>query len=188
MQAKRLVTIEELWAMPEPLGVRYELVAGRLVEQPGAVVLRGLIMGQTYSVIEAFVTEGDRGLMFVGGPGYILARAPDTLRMPDVSFISWTRVPEEGIPEGFWPGAPDLAAEVVSPDDRAGDVRDRVREYLAAGTRLVWVLLPKRQAVTVHAPGGIVRELGPDEELDGGDVLPGFRARVADLFAVQWRR
>jgi Uma2 family endonuclease len=80
--------------------------------------------------------------------------------------------------------APDLAVEVVSPNDRANDVQEKVGEYLAAGTRLVWVLWPRSRSVSVHAGRGVTHELGPDEELDGGEVLPGFRVRVANLFEV----
>ena len=128
------------------------------------------------------------GLVLNDGVGYILDRDPDLLRIPDVSFIAWARVPDEDIPEGFWPGAPDLAVETVSPHDRANDVHDKVREYLESGTRLVWVLWPKPRSVTAHTPDGVTRELDSDDELLGGDVLPGFRVQVAELFAVRDRR
>jgi Uma2 family endonuclease len=188
MSVKQLVTVEELWTLPEKPGVRYELVAGELVEVPAASVLHGLIAALVYDLIRAFLREHNLGLVLNDGVGYILDRDPDLLRIPDVSFIAWARVPEEGIAEGFWPGAPDLAAEIVSLHDRAVDVHDKVREYLESGTRLVWVLWPKRRSVTAHTPDGITRELNSDDELLGGDVLPGFRARVAELFAVQSQR
>jgi Uma2 family endonuclease len=89
------------------------------------------------------------------------------------------------MPEGFWPLAPDLAIEVVSPNDRADEVHSKVHEYLEAGTRLVWVLWPRRRSVTVHDADGLVRELDPEQYLDGDDTLPGFSVRVADLFAVE---
>ncbi len=188
MGVKQLVTAEELWALPERPGVRYELVEGELVEVPGAGALHNVIAALVYELIRAFVRERDLGVVSTDGAGYILDRGPDLLRIPDVSFVSWERVPEEGIPEGFWPVAPDLAVEVVSPGDRADEVHDKVREYLDAGTRLVWVLWPRRRSVTAHTPDGVARELGPDDELDGGEVLPGFRARVAELFAVRRQR
>ena len=78
--------------------------------------------------------------------------------------------------------------EIVSPGDRANDIHDKVREYLAAGTAMVWVLWPRSQSATVYGPDGSARELGPDDELDGGDVLPGFRVRAGELFAVRRRR
>lgn len=184
MAIKQLVTAETLWAMPEKPGVRYELVEGRLVEVPGAGALHNLIAALMYEFLRDFARERDLGLVFTDGMGFLLYRDPDLLRLPDVSFVSRTRIPEEGIPEGFWPGAPDLAVEVVSPNDRAEDVYDKVRDYLAAGTRLVWVLWPKRQAVTAHTADGAIRELGPDDQVDGGDVLPGFRMPVTAFFAV----
>lgn len=115
------------------------------------------------------------------GTGYVLSRDPDTLRIPDVSFVSAARLPGDEVPETFWPLAPDLAVEIVSPHDRAEDVHSKVREYLDAGTRMVWVLWPKRRSVTVYGVGGDSRELGPEDALDGDDVLPGLRVRVAEL-------
>ena len=87
------------------------------------------------------------------------------------------------IPEGFWDGAPTLAVEVVSPEKRAADLYAKAHEYVAAGTRAVWVLWPRHRSVTVYAAGA-TRELGPNDELNGGDVLPGFRIRVGDLFNI----
>jgi Uma2 family endonuclease len=189
MGAKRLMTAEDLWALPEKPGVNYELVDGEPIEVPGASPLHGLLSALVLRLIGAYTHERDLGLAFGDGTGYILRRAPDVVRIPDVSFVSWARVPEEGVPEeGYWPFAPDLAVEIVSPGDRANDVHDKVREYLAAGAAMVWVLWPRPQSATVYGPDGVARELGPDAELDGGDVLPGFRVRVRDLFAVRRRR
>jgi Uma2 family endonuclease len=105
------------------------------------------------------------------------------VRIPDVSFIAQARLPDGSVPEGFIPGAPDLAVEIVSPGDRAEEVYGKVREYLDAGARLVWVVWPRHRAVTAYPPDGQSRELREDDELDGGAVLPGFRVRVGDLFA-----
>jgi Uma2 family endonuclease len=97
-------------------------------------------------------------------------------------------VPEAGVPERFWEGAPTLAVEVVSPNDRADDIHDRVQDYLDAGSRQVWVLWPRQRSVSVHRPDADTRELGPDATLDGGDILPGFTVRVGDLLDVRRRR
>ena len=184
MSVKQLLTAEQLWELPEAPGKRHELVKGELVEVPGAGALHGLIVGLIYRLLAAFVGEHGLGYAFGDGVGYILGREPDLVRIPDASYVARERFPEGGIPEGFWPIAPDLAVEVVSPHDRAEDVHDKVREYLAAGARLVWVLWPRSRAVTVHTAGVAPRELGDADELNGGDVLPGFRVRVADLFEV----
>lgn len=189
MQVKQLVTAEELWAMPEVAGVRYELVDGELVQVPGASPLHGLFVELVLRLIGAYARERDLGLAFADGTAYLLRRGPDRVRIPDVSFVSWANVPIEGVPdEGFWPFAPDLAVEIVSPGDRANDVRNKVDEYQEAGTRLVWVLWPKQRAITIRALGEQPRELGPDDELDGGDVLPGFRISAGELFAIRHRR
>ncbi|HET7034174.1 MAG TPA: Uma2 family endonuclease [Thermomicrobiaceae bacterium] len=183
-EATRLITAEELWALPEQPGVRYELAEGVLVEVPGAGAVHNLIAALVYRLMYAVAQGGNLGLVFTDGVGYILGRDPDIVRIPDVSFVARERIPEGGIPEGFWPGAPDLAVEIVSPNDLAQDVVDKVHEYLEAGTRMVWVLWPRRTLVMVYQQGGQLRELGPNDELSGGEVLPGLTARVASLFEV----
>lgn len=113
--------------------------------------------------------------------GFITARDPDTIRAPDVSYVRAERIPED-VPEGFWELAPDLAVEVVSPGDTAVEVREKVREYLAAGVPMVWVMYPGTREVIVHTADGLARAYGPDDVLEGLDLLPGFRCRVAELF------
>ncbi len=181
-QEKRLMTAEELWGLPERPGVRYELVEGELVEVPGAGGVHAELVMNLLLLLHPFVSGRDLGRVYADGLSYIIKRGPDLVRVPDVSFVSRERIPAGGIPVGFWPGAPDLAVEIVSPNDRAEDVREKVREYLAGGVRLVWVLWPSSRSVSVHAPGAPTRELRPDDELDGGELLPGFRVPVAELF------
>ncbi len=175
------MTAEELWEMPEVPGKRFELVEGELVEVPGTGALHNLLVFAVAVILREHVRKHNLGVVCVDGASYVLVH-PGTVRIPDVSFVSRERIPEGGVPEGYWPFAPDLAVEIVSPNDRADEVKEKVREYLAAGTRLVWVLWPRHRSATVHRPDGTARELGPDDELDGGDVLPGFSARVGDLF------
>jgi Uma2 family endonuclease len=184
MSVKQLMTAEQLWEMPEAPGRRYELVKGELVEVPGAGGLHGAIALLIGSLLSAFVRPRRLGIVGGDGTGYILARDPDELRIPDVSFVSRARIPEGGVPRGCWPLAPDLAVEIVPPGNAATEIRRKVREYLDAGTRLVWVVWPDDRAVTVHAADGAARDLGAEDELDGGDVLPGFRVRVAELFEI----
>ena len=183
-QRERLLTTEDLEGLPGQPGLRYELDEGKLVEMPGAGALHNLIVGLVYRLLFAFVSQKRLGLVFCDGAAFVLRRDPDTVRIPDVSVVRRDRVPAAGIPEGFWPGAPDLAVEIVSPHDRAEEVHERVRDYLGAGVRLIWVLWPKSRTVTVYWPDGTARELGPDEKLTGGDVLPGFEMTVSDLFVV----
>lgn len=114
--------------------------------------------------------------------GFRLRRHPDTVRAPDAAFIAQDRLPAGRRHRGYFEGAPDLTVEVVSPEDRPAEVRAKVREWLEAGARLVWVLWPETRTVSVYPAHGDARDLGEADSLDGGDVLPGFSCRVGDLF------
>jgi Uma2 family endonuclease len=110
----------------------------------------------------------------------VLERGPDTVRGPDVAFWSIKRQPE--MPEGYFLIPPDLAVEVLSPDDRRGDVRAKIKEYVFYSVPLVWLVDPETRTVLVYRGNMRGTELGDDDALDGGDVLPGFSCKVADLF------
>jgi Uma2 family endonuclease len=185
MTVKQLLTAEDVWAMPDVPGKRFELVRGELVEVPAAGMLRNFIMGFLYRSLDAFVRARALGLVFGDGLGYIIRRDPDVVRVPDVSFISRERLPEGGIIDGFCPVPPDLAVEIVSPNDTFNEVQAKVHEYLEAGTRLVWVVWPQGRSVMVHTAETIA-ELGADGVLTGGDVLPGFEVPVARLFEQEY--
>lgn len=184
---QRLVTVEELWEMPDVPGVRLELIDGEVVEVPGAGGLHGALGFKLLRMLDDFVQLHDLGLVMPDGLDYVLRRGPDQLRIPDVSFMAWERIPETGIPEGFWEGPPTIAVEVVSPHDRADDIHAKVQDYLEAGARQVWVMWPRTRSMTVYDATHGVRELGADATLDGGSELPGFTVRVGDLFEVRRR-
>jgi Uma2 family endonuclease len=177
----RRMTAEELWAMPETPGTRYELVEGELRELPGAGMLHNFLVGLLYRLLDEYARGRKLGVAFSDGLGYLLSREPDKVRIPDVSFIARGRLPEGGLPPGFCPFPPDLAVEIVSPNDGAEELHRKVREYLDAGVALVWVIWPRERAVTVYTSEG-VQDLGPDSTLPGGDALPGFEVPVARLF------
>ena len=134
------------------------------------------------------VERHDVGLVFSSGLGYLLGWKSDSVRMTHASFFPWEYVPDDGVPDWFWERPPLIAVEVVGPYDRAIDLQEKVGQFLKAGTRQAWILWPQRREVTVRAADGTAHELVPDDELDGGDVLPGFPVGVADLFDVRWRR
>lgn len=182
---QHLVTAEELWEMPEVPGKRFELVDGEVVEVSPAGAEHTRIMFMLAQRIELFASQNGLGIAMPEGLGFVLRRNPDLVREPDVSFIPATSVPEEGLPKEFWEGAPTLAVEVVSPNDRAVEINERVQDYLDSGSRQVWVLWPNRQAVSVFRPDADTRELGPEAMLDGGDILPGFSVTVGDLFDIR---
>lgn len=185
MAITQRISVEQLWDMPDVPGKRLELVDGEVVEMPGAGELHMAIVILLFKLLDQFVDDHDLGLVRPDGLAYVLRRDPDQVRIPDVSFVEWDSVPEGEISEGFWEGAPTLAVEVLSPNDRADDIYERVQDYLAAGSSQVWVLRPRQRSVSVYRPDADTRELGPDAALDGRDILPGFRVRVGDLFDVR---
>ncbi len=115
--------------------------------------------------------------------GFILARDPDTVRAPDIWFVRAERLPSTGIHEDYLEAAPDLAVEVISPTDMEQDLREKIDDYLTAGTALVWVAYPKSRDVIAHTPDGLARTFRESDTLTAPDVLPGFACPVADLFA-----
>jgi Uma2 family endonuclease len=120
------------------------------------------------------VDAHDLGCVCGADAGFILQRNPDIVRAPDAAFVATARIPADGPPKTFWELAPDLAVEVVSPWDRDRQLNQKIHEYFAAGTRLVWVVYPDTRTVYVYRSPQQVRAVGEDGELDGEDVLPGF--------------
>ena len=114
--------------------------------------------------------------------GYLLGSAPDTVRAPDASFISRERLDEVGETDGYWPGAPDLVVEVISPNDRYTEVEAKVAEWLAAGARMVIVVNPRRRSVRVHRSPTDIDDLVEGDVIEGGDVVPGWSMPVSGLF------
>lgn len=141
----------------------------------------GIIGSNFHLLIGSFVQRTRLGRTYTSDTGFILRRNPDRVRAPDVSFVRADRVRRGEA--GYFPGAPDLAVEVVSPDDREADVLEKVGHYLEAGARLVWVAWPRTRSVTVHSAGKEPAILHEGDTLDGGDVLPGFACDVAAVFA-----
>jgi len=159
-----------------------ELVDGILyeMEPPGAE--HGFVASQIGDLLRQHVREAGLGVVFTSEVGFHLASDPDTVRGPDVSFVARERVPETGIPAGYWPGPPDLAIEVVSPNDRRSQVEGKALHWLAAGTRSVVVLDPPLRTATVYRARDDIRVLTDGELLELADVVPGWSVRVGDLF------
>jgi Uma2 family endonuclease len=120
--------------------------------------------------------------VYAAETGFKLASNPDHVRAPDAAFIRRERLEQLGEVEGFWPGAPDLVVEVVSPSDTFLEVQDKVFDWLDAGCRMVVVVTPRKRAVTVYRSLSDVKVLGEADVLDGADVVPGWRLPVKDLF------
>jgi len=126
---KSLMTAGELLYMPDD-GFRYELVKGELLRMAPAGSEHGVTVMNITLPLAVFVKAHNLGIVFGAGTGFKIASDPDTVRAPDVAFVHRDRVPESGIPKSFWPGAPDLAVEVVSPNDTKAEVEDKVGEGL----------------------------------------------------------
>lgn len=175
------MTAEELLQQPDD-GYRYELVDGELRRMTPAGFKHGAIVANLTSPLANHVTSKRLGIVAGAETGFKIRSDPDTVRSPDIAFVARERVEAEGIPDAFWPGPPDLAVEVLSPSDTLYGIEDKVAVWLAAGARMVWVVHPKRRVVFVHRPEQDVQTCGESDTLDGGDVVPGFRCPVGDIF------
>ena len=178
---RRLMTAEELFNMPDD-GFSYELVRGELRKMAPAGSEHGDISSDMHLSLGAYVRANNLGRTRIAEPGFILERDPDSVRAPDIAFVRQERLDALGRTARFWPEAPDLAIEVISPTDRYTEVNEKVADYLAAGTRMVVVVNPRNRTVNVHTPDGAIT-LTISDTLDGGDVVPGWQMPVADIFA-----
>lgn len=140
-QSTRLLTADELERMPED-DFRYELVQGRLVRMSPVGLVHGKVTMALAMLLGAHVKAHNLGSVFPE-VGFKLASNPDTVRGPDLAFVRRDRIPLPW-PRGFYQGPPDLAVEVLSPDDRPSEISTKVDEYLTHGTRFVVVIDPDR--------------------------------------------
>jgi Uma2 family endonuclease len=130
-----------------------------------------------------YVDENRLGTVYAAETGFTLSTDPDTVRAPDVAFVSRARVEAVGEVEGFWPEAPDLAVEVISPGDSYTDVEEKVFAWLEAGTKMVVVINPRQRSATVYKSPSDITALAEADVLAGGDVVPGFELAVREIFA-----
>lgn len=173
-------TPEDLLTMPG--GKNFELVNGRLVERCMGF-LAGWIAGRLIRVLGNHCDPRRLGWVVGGDAGYQgFPDSPRTVRKPDVSFVRQGRFEEDQLPLGYTHVVPDLVAEVISPSDKYEEVAEKIEEYLRAGVRLVWVISPHNHTIHVYRTNGSVHVLREKDELDGEDVVPGFRYPVRDLF------
>ena len=179
--ATELLTADDLLKTPHD-GYRYELVKGELIKEPPAGNIHGKRAMRLGWRLARHVESNDLGVVFAAETGFRLATDPDTVRAPDVAFVTRTRIEEAGEFEGFWPCAPDLAVEVISPGDLYTDVEERVEEYLNAGARALWVVDPRRRTITDYRSLTDITILTENDTLDGTDIIPGFSCNVAEVF------
>lgn len=175
-----VVTAEELLYLKLP-DKQTELVRGQLTirEPPG--YQHGVVALRIARLIANHAHDHDLGVVVAAETGFKLFSEPDTVRAADAAFISRDRSPDPP-PTGYLALAPDLAVEVVSPNDRAGEVQGKVSDWLTAGSRLVWVIDPVRRRAVVYRADGSVAFLSEHNVLEGEDVLPGFGCSLTDLW------
>lgn len=173
------MTADELLHAPIP-NKRSELVRGVLVVREPAGSMHGIVAMNIGAELRNYAKRTGAGAVFAAETGFKLATNPDTVRAPDVAFVARERVPPRGA-RGFPALAPDLVVEVLSPDDRPGEVLAKVADWLSAGTRLVWVVDPERRLARVYRDDGSEALVPEQGTLDGEGVLPGFRCALETI-------
>jgi Uma2 family endonuclease len=183
--ATRRMTVAEFeqWQLSWDDSYRYDLWDGEVIEMAPANQEHGRVAMSLGSLVHVYAQRHRLGHTYAAETGFVLDEVRQRILAPDVAFVTRGRVPP-GPQRGFFRGAPDLAVEVRSPSQSAREMDTKAEGYLAAGTRLVWIVDPDRRTVTVYRPDRSPEELALEGYLDGYDVLPGFRVAVAAIFDV----
>lgn len=177
----QLMTADELLLLPRG-EFRYELLKGELKKMAPAGFEHGVVIVRLTSRLAQHIEANDLGVVCGAETGFKIAHDPDTVRAPDIGFVTHERISQIGITKKYFPGAPDLAVEVLSPGDTAEEIDEKVDQWLLAGAHAVWVVSPERRTVKVHHSLNDITLLTEADELDGGDVVKGFRCRVGEIF------
>ena len=176
-----LLTAEDLLLLSSE-GVRGELIRGVLHETMPAGQLHGWIVMKLGALLMNFIQPRALGTLVGSDSGVWLERDPDTVREPDIAFTSVERLPINADIDGYSEVVPDLVVEIVSPNDRPGEVAEKTAMWLSFGVRLVWLVRPDSRTIEVHRSPGEVVTLGEGDALDGFDVLPGFSCDLRAIF------
>jgi Uma2 family endonuclease len=179
-QVKQMLA-DELLRMPND-GFRYELVRGELRQKPPTGNVHGRLAARFTAYLGTFVYANQLGEVYAAETGFKLAANPDTVRAPDVAFVARERLEAVGEVEGFWPGAPDLVVEVISPSESYTEVEEKVVEWLEASARMVVTINPRGRLVAVYRSLDDIRILTESDTLDASDVVPGWLLPVRELF------
>lgn len=166
-----------------------ELVRGRIVGVSPAGKRHGGVVRRVIRLVDGYAAKKKLGGVTSGESGFLVRRDPDTVRAPDVAFLTNATLERfDAAPETYYPGPPDLAIEVLSPDDRWDDVQEKVRDHLDAGSLAVWVLSPSEERVYAYEPKKRVQPFEKTDTLQGGAALPGFKTKVSAFFSDPPRR
>ena len=177
----RPITAEELLKLHSE-GVRGELIRGVLCETMPPGINHATIVANLTILVGSFVKRGRIGRVLSGDPGIWVERRPDTVRAPDIAFYLPERMAIDASIPGYAEIVPDLAIEVVSPNDTVTEVNDKARMWVASGVKLLWVVWPRWRTVEIFRPGENVVELSGDAILEGQDILPGFSTPITEIF------
>jgi Uma2 family endonuclease len=180
--ARRYVTSDEFLTHAAASGPN-ELVRGEIRPMTPASGAHGVIAGTIFAALNAFVEARQLGQCFPDNTGFLLPGLGDTVRSPDVAFVAAAPLPQQGIGSGWLAVSPDLVVEILSPNETASELEEKVRDYHTAGTRLFWIVDPALRVVSVRNASAPERWVREGDALDGGNVLPGFTIPVAKLFA-----
>ena len=175
------MTAEELINLPRGQ-YRYELVKGELLTMSPAGEEHGIISANVFYALSHYVRSRNLGVVYASDTGFLLETDPDTVLAPDVAFIRRGRV---GKPtKRFRSGAPDLVVEVISPNDSKNKVEKKTAQWLQLGALVVWLVDPQAQTVDVRLVSGEQRLLSGQDELTAGELIPGFRLPVSEIFRI----
>ena len=177
------MTAEELLDVPRGR-FRYELIEGELKQMAPAGHDHGRIIMELAVPLGQHVKGAKLGKVYAAETGFKIRSNPDTVIAPDIAFIRQERVEAVGRAKGYWEGAPDLAVEVTSPNDTVSEVEEKVQTWLEAGTGQVWIISPRLRTITIYRALNDISTLTEKDTLDGGQVVPGFRIPVIDIFAI----
>jgi Uma2 family endonuclease len=179
----KLMTAEELLSLPDD-GSRYELIKGELKRMPPTGDEHGGVTMELAAMLYQYVKLNNLGRVYAAETGFKLESDPDTVRAPDIAFVSMKRIQAAGRIQGYRSGAPDLAVEVTSPSNTKREMAEKAKEYFAAGARLVWIVNPKLKSVIVYRSLSDIITLTETDTLEGDEVVPGFQIPVAEIFAI----
>lgn len=177
----RCLTVEDLYRLPDD-DRHYELSGGFLVSEPPPGGRHGRTAAKIVTALEIYARQSRNGVVYTCDTGYILARNPDTVRAPDVSFVTRARYLTIEDDSRLISGPPDLAVEVLSPGDRPGKVNGKIDDYLRFGVPLVWICDPNAQTAQVFSSGVTIQH-GINDVLSAPDLLPTFNLPLREIFA-----